>query len=64
MSVLSTSQSRWVLSVIVGVLSAVAVGSSSSTLGGGGNMFSGRPGDIRGMGVMLGSVGLVVVIVW
>lgn len=27
-------------------------------------MFSGRPGDIRGMGMMLGVAGLVIVIIW
>jgi len=27
-------------------------------------MFSGRPGDIRGMGLMLGVAGLVVVVIW
>jgi hypothetical protein len=64
MPLLSTSQSRWFLSVIVGLFSAVAISSSVSTLGGGGSMFSGRPGDIRGMGLMLGVAGLVVVLLW
>jgi hypothetical protein len=63
MPLLSTSQSRWFLSVIVGLFSAVAISSSVSTLGGGGSMFSGRPGDIR-MGMMLGVAGLVVVLLW
>jgi multisubunit Na+/H+ antiporter MnhB subunit len=64
MGILSTTQSRWLLSVVVGVFSAVAIVSSASTLAGGGNMFSGRPGDIRGMGVMLGIAGLGIVVVW
>ena len=64
MPLLSTSQSRWFLSVIVGLFSAVAISSSVSTLGGGGSMFSGRPGDIRGIGLMLGVAGLVVVLLW
>jgi hypothetical protein len=62
MPLLSTSQSRWFLSVIVGLFSAVAISSSVSTLGGGGSMFSGRPGDIRGIGLMLGVAGLVVLL--
>ena len=64
MALLSTSQSRWLLSVIVGLFSAIAVSSSVSTLGGGASMFSGRPGDIRGMGMMLGVAGLVIVVLW
>jgi len=64
MPLLSTSQSRWFLSVIVGLFSAVAISSSVSTLGGGGSMFSGRPGDIRGIGLMLGVAGLAIVVTW
>jgi len=64
MPILTTSQSRWFLSIIVGVFSTIAISSSASTLGGGASMFSGRPGDIRGMGLMLGVAGLVVVVIW
>lgn len=64
MPLLSTSQSRWFLSIIVGLFSAVAVSSSLSTLGGGETMFSGRPGDIRGMGLMLGVAGILVISIW
>jgi hypothetical protein len=36
----------------------VAIGSSASEWGGGVDMYSGRPGDIRGMSVVLGIAGL------
>lgn len=64
MALLSTSQSRWLLSILVGVMSAVAIASSASTVAGGGDMFSGRPGDIRGIGLLLGIGGLVIIILW
>lgn len=64
MPLLTTTQSRWFLSIIVGVFSTIAISSSASTLGGGASMFSGRPGDIRGMGLMLGVAGLLVVVIW
>jgi hypothetical protein len=76
---LTTGQSRWVLHIILGLLSAVAIASSApSAMGGmsppfaclrcvrkrdadartGVTMLSGNPGDIRGVEVLVGAIGL------
>ncbi|WVQ83187.1 hypothetical protein IAT38_005326 [Cryptococcus sp. DSM 104549] len=57
-SLLTTTQARWVLDVLVGVLSGVAIASSAPSAAGGVEMYSGQPGDIRGVIVIMGSAGL------
>ncbi|WVN89340.1 uncharacterized protein L203_104563 [Cryptococcus depauperatus CBS 7841] len=58
-SLLSTSQARWGLGLLLAVLSGVAIASSAPNAVGGSEMYSGQPGDIRGLIVMMGSVGLL-----
>ncbi|KAK8847530.1 hypothetical protein IAR55_005388 [Kwoniella newhampshirensis] len=58
-SLLTASQARWALDLLVGTLSGVAIASSAPSAAGGAEMYSGRPGDIRGLIVILGSTGLI-----
>ncbi|ALO60908.1 hypothetical protein CNJ01775 [Cryptococcus deneoformans JEC21] len=58
-SLFTITQARWGLDLFVGVLSGVAVASSAPSAAGGAEMYSGRPGDIRGLIVLMGSTGLV-----
>jgi hypothetical protein len=64
MPILTTTQSRWFLSLLVLVLSAIAIGMSGGNSGSGERMFTGRPGDIRGMGFIMGIASLGVVGIW
>jgi hypothetical protein len=61
---LTTSQSRWMLSILVLILSAIAIGSSSGVVAGGESMFSGRPGDIKGLVVIMGVGGVGALGLW
>ncbi|KAE8540428.1 hypothetical protein D1P53_003374 [Cryptococcus gattii VGV] len=58
-SLFTITQARWGLDFFVVVLSGVAVASSAPSAAGGAEMYSGRPGDIRGLIVLIGSAGLV-----
>ncbi|ORX34004.1 hypothetical protein BD324DRAFT_637992 [Kockovaella imperatae] len=54
----TTGQSRWALQILVVVLSSIALASSAPAIGGGERMYSGAQGDIRGLTVILASVGI------
>nr|XP_031858212.1 uncharacterized protein CI109_006355 [Kwoniella shandongensis]KAA5525284.1 hypothetical protein CI109_006355 [Kwoniella shandongensis] len=58
-SLLTASQARWALDIFVAILSGVAIASSAPSAAGGAEMYSGRPGDIRGLIVLMGSTGLI-----
>ncbi|ORY20907.1 hypothetical protein BCR39DRAFT_554474 [Naematelia encephala] len=62
-SLLTAGQSRWLLHILVGLLSIVAIASSAPQSAGGASMYSGSPGDIRGPVVILGSAGIGGVVV-
>ncbi|KAL7420060.1 hypothetical protein Q5752_005025 [Cryptotrichosporon argae] len=59
---LTTAQARWVLTCVLGVLCVTAIASSAPSSAGGTDMYSGGPGDIRGVVVLVSAVALVGVV--